>query len=246
MSPRPDDAVAIQRRYYTDTAAKYDSMHAGEGDAQPEILSAVSALLQMVRPRTLLDVGCGTGRGIEYLLSTIPGLSAFGIEPVRALIEQSAEKARIPRGIALQGSGDALPFADASIDVVCSFAILHHVREPNRIVREMLRVARKAVVIADSNRFGQGSWPMRWAKLLLYKMGLWGVVNFAKTGGKGYRITEGDGLAYSYSLYDSFDCLAQGSKRLIVIPAGSGKTRSWMHPLLTSEGVIALAIKTDE
>lgn len=237
------DAVALQREYYTQTAAVYDTMHGGEGDSNPEILYTVSALLEMVKPRTLLDVGCGTGRGIEYLSEKMPSVAAFGIEPVRALIEQSRAKDPARAGTIMQGSGDKLPFADRSVDVVCSFAILHHVREPNAIVREMLRVADKAVLIVDSNRFGQGSRPMRFVKLALYKTGLWPAVNFAKTRGKGYMVTEGDGVAYSYSLYDSFDLLASQSQRVLMLPSESGHTSSWFHPLLTSHGLIAFAIK---
>jgi ubiquinone/menaquinone biosynthesis C-methylase UbiE len=243
MTRPPADPVALQREYYTKTAAVYDDMHAGEGDAHPEVLNNVCALLQVVEPRTLLDVGCGTGRGIYFLREKFPSLSVFGIEPVSALIEQGVQKSRIPLGIAVRGSGYALPFADSSVDVVCSFAILHHVQKPNDVVCEMLRVARKAVLIVDSNRFGQGRWPVRFAKLALYKLNLWPLVNYVKTGGKGYLITEGDGLAYSYSVYDSFDCLARGSSRLVVLAAEPGQPRSWLHPLLTCPGVIALAVK---
>jgi ubiquinone/menaquinone biosynthesis C-methylase UbiE len=243
MTSHTDDPVAIQRHYYTKTAADYDTMHAGEGDADENILQTVSVLLQMVEPCTLLDVGCGTGRGIQYFREKFPLLSAYGVEPVRALLEQAVEKSKVPPGIILQGSGYALPFADASIDVVCSFAILHHVREPNRVVREMMRVAKKAVLIVDSNRFGQGRFPIRAIKLALYKTGLWPAINYIKTRGKGYMITEGDGLAYSYSVYDSFDCLANGAAHLLMLPAEAGLARSWFHPLLTSSGVIAFAIK---
>jgi ubiquinone/menaquinone biosynthesis C-methylase UbiE len=246
MTPPIDEAVALQRRYYTDTAAKYETMHAGEGDASPEIITTVCSLLRMIQPRTLLDVGAGTGRGIGYLREEFPNLVAFGVEPVQALIEQSIAKAGVPAGTILRGSGEALPFADSSVDVVCSFAILHHVREPNRIVNEMLRVARKAVVIVDSNRFGQGSWPMRFVKLALYKLRLWPLVNYLKTGGKGYMITEGDGLAYSYSVYDSFACLSSGSSRLICFSAGPESPKSWFYPLLTSGGLIVAALKGDD
>jgi len=245
MTSPKDQAVAMQRRYYTETAAKYDTMHAGEGDSGPEIVAAVCSLLRMIQPRTLLDVGAGTGRGVSHFRQQFPGISAFGVEPVEALIEQSIAKG-LPRGALLRGSGDALPFPDASFDVVCSFAILHHVHEPNRVVKEMLRVARKAVVIVDSNRFAQGSWPMRFVKLALYKTGLWGLVNYLKTGGKGYLITEGDGLAYSYSVYDSFDCLAEGSSRLLLLSANPQSPKSWFYPLLTSEGILVAALKGDD
>ena len=115
--------------------------------------------------------------------------------------------------------------------------------DANAIVREMLRVARKAVIIIDGNRFGQGGWPVRLLKLGLYRTGLWKIVNYLKTGGKGYLLTEGDGLAYSYSVYDSFDLLADWAEQLIVIPSDPCEANSWFHPLLTASGILACAIK---
>jgi ubiquinone/menaquinone biosynthesis C-methylase UbiE len=202
-------------------------MHAHEGDDDLNNLEFVWALLRTVAAQTVLDVGAGTGRGIRRLLDAIPSLSICGIEPVAALIQQSVHKNGLPQGMILQGSGDALPFEDASFDVVCSFALLHHVPKPDTVVQEMLRVARKAVIIVDSNRFGQGKWPVRVLKLALYKVGLWGFVNFLKTGGKGYMLTEGDGLAYSYNVYDSLDRIAQWADQVILISAELAKSGSW-------------------
>lgn len=242
MRCKSDKAVLIQRQYYTDTASQYEAMHAHEGD-DADTLKLLLALLRMIEPRTVLDVGAGTGRALRYLLDNMPGVSVRGIEPVAALIQQSAQKNGIPENAIIQGAGEALPFEDASFDVVCSFAILHHVPRPDAVIREMLRVARKAVIVINSNRFGQGAWPVRLLKLALYKTGLWGVVNYLKTGGKGYMLTPGDGLAYSYSVYDSFDLLADWASRLIVMPAEDCKATSWFHPLLTSAGVIVCALR---
>ena len=121
--------------------------------------------------------------------------------------------------------------------------MLHHVAEPRAVVAEMMRVARKAVILSDSNRFGQGPMLLRFVKLALWKTGLWGAFNYLRTHGKGYTITEGDGLSYSYSVYDSFDQLARWSDRVILIPAEITKASSWAHPLLTSGSVIVCAIR---
>ena len=143
----------------------------------------------------------------------------------------------------LQAAGEALPFADASFDAVSEFSILHHVADPSAVVKEMLRVARKAVVIVDCNRFGQGSPPARLFKLFLYKIGLWHAFNFVRTRGKRYQISEGDGLSYSYSVYDSYDLVASWADRLLVLPSGTSHSVSWFHPLFTTEGVILVAIR---
>jgi len=176
--------ILIQRQYYTDTATEYDSAHFGEGDDDPVNLRIVLGILRMIEARTVLDVGAGTGRAIRHLTEGIPGLSVRGVEPVAARIAQSLRKG-IAEGTIIQGVGESLPFDDASFDVVCAFSMLHHATDPNAVVREMLRVARRSVIIVDGNRFGQGAWPMRVLKLALYKAGLWKVVDYLKTGGKG-------------------------------------------------------------
>ena len=124
--------------------------------------------------------------------------------------------------------------------------MLHHVPRPDAVVREVLRVARKAVIIVDGNRFGQGSWPVRLLKLGLYKAGLWRLVDYLKTGGKRYILTPGDGVQYSYSAYDSFDLIAEWADQLTVIPTEDYKATSWFHPLLTTSVVIVCALKDRE
>lgn len=243
MEAKPDRATEIQRRYYADTAAKYDSMHAHEGSTDPSITKFVSAIMRMLEVRSILDVGTATGRGMRELKDALPGSFVCGVEPVAALVQQAVQSGGTSNGSIICATGEALPFRDASFDAVCEFSILHHAANPNAVVKEMLRVAKKAVFICDSNRFGQGSPAARLIKLALYKSKLWTAYNYLRTGGKGYRITEGDGLAYSYSVYDSFDLVAHWADRLILIPGTDGKCTSWLHPLLNSAGVLVCAVK---
>jgi SAM-dependent methyltransferase len=243
MMTEPTSAVQIQRKYYEDTASRYDCMHAHEGDSDEVIGNLVQGILRMLDVRSVLDVGAATGRGIRRIKGALPDAFVCGIEPVAGLIQQAQKNGSTPGGPMLRASGEALPFRDASFDAVCEFAMLHHVENPNAIVKEMLRVARKAVFLCDSNRFGQGPLPLRFVKVGLWKCGLWSAYNYLRTGGKGYSITDGDGLAYSYSVYDSLDLLARWADRIILIPAEAGKTATWFHPLLSSSGVLACAIK---
>jgi ubiquinone/menaquinone biosynthesis C-methylase UbiE len=244
MPGKPDPAVEIQRTYYTDTAARYDSMHAQEGCGDPAITKFVSALLLMLGVRSVLDVGTATGRGMRDLQRALPGVFVCGVEPVAALVDQAVQSGNTAGVQIIRAKGDALPFPDASFDAVCEFAVLHHVANPSAVIQEMLRVARKAVFLCDSNRFGQGSSAAKYIKLALYKSRLWGAYNYLRTRGKGYSITEGDGLAYSYSVYDSFGLISRWADRLILIPSNAGeKGTSWFHPLLNSGGVLVCAIK---
>ena len=237
-----DQAVEIQRSYYTETAERYGSMHAHEGSGDPRIREMIVSVLHPLKIRNMLDVGSATGRGLPEFANAFPGTFVCGAEPVAALVQQGIAAGVTKAVSLLQASGDGLPFADASFDVVMEFSTLHHVPDPSAVLKEMLRVAKKAVVIVDANRFGQGSMSARIFKLVLYKLGLWRAFDYLRTGGKYYQISEGDGLFYSYSVFDSFHLLAQWADQLVLF-TGRPSPTSWFHPLLTSPGVVVIAIR---
>jgi ubiquinone/menaquinone biosynthesis C-methylase UbiE len=243
MEPSTAEAVKIQRRYYEATASRYDSMHAHEGATDASMAKFVHGMMRVLAVQSVLDVGTATGLGMRELKAALPEAFVCGVEPVSGLITQALQNGSVHSGPLVRAVGEALPFPDASFDAVCEFAILHHVADPNAIVREMLRVARKAVFVCDSNRFGQGSFPARLGKLTLFKCGLWRTFNYLRTAGKGYKITEGDGLAYSYSVYDSLDLIRRWADRIVLIPSEGTKSASWFQPLLTSSGVVLCGIR---
>ncbi|HKW58089.1 MAG TPA: class I SAM-dependent methyltransferase [Candidatus Acidoferrum sp.] len=243
MPPELSRGERIQRKYYADTAGRYDEMHAHEGVADPLNMQMVQAILRMIDARSVLDVGTATGRGLRALKNAVPSAFVCGIEPVAGLVRQAVREGNADCGPVVLGSGSALPFADASFDAVCEFAVLHHVADPSAVIREMLRVAKRAVLILDSNRFGQGPWLARLAKLALFKTGLWGAYDYVRTRGKHYQITEGDGVAYSYSVYDSFETLSRWADRVILYSDSDKQEGRWAHPLLTCGGVLLCALK---
>jgi hypothetical protein len=85
--------------------------------------------------------------------------------------------------------------------------------------------------------------PARRFKLMLWRLGLWGAFNFAKTRGRGYLMSEDDGLAYSYSVYDSFNQLAGWADQMLAVPTVKVKATTWNHPLLTASHVLLCAMK---
>ncbi len=70
----------------------------------------------------------------------------------------------VPASVLLNGDGMNVQFEDSSFDMVCEFGMLHHVRYPEKVISEMLRVASKAIYISDCNNFGSGSLLSRSAK----------------------------------------------------------------------------------
>ncbi len=113
------------------------------------------------------------------------------------------------------------------------------------MVAEMIRVAKHAIFLSDSNRFGQGRYSARLLKVALYKLGLWPSARFIQTKGKMYTFSEEDGVAYSYSVFDSYDQVAAESTRIWLLPTSPEHTMvgKWSHPLLTSTHVLLCAFK---
>jgi len=200
-------AIERQRAYYAETASKYDEMHLQDPEHEYAI-AQLTGLLNHYRFDSLLDVGAGTGRVMRRAQGIKSSIKVRGVEPVQALREIGHAK-----GIGVDDltDGDAtkLPFADNSWDVVCAFGILHHIPNPNVAIAEMCRVAKHAVFFSDLNNYGCGSFPQRLLAQTLHKLGLWKTFQWVKNGGKMDKYSEGDGVHFSYSLFDSLDVIKQ-------------------------------------
>jgi ubiquinone/menaquinone biosynthesis C-methylase UbiE len=192
-------------------------------------LQLLSAYIRMLDIKSVLDTGCGTGRGMRYLLDNHPGILVVGNDVSQDLMDVAVRRNGIPRGCIIRASSDSLPFDDNHFDAVLELGILHHVPHPETIVNEMVRVARRAVFVSDCNRFGHSLWPLRIVKAVLYRTGLWSMANWINTRGKGYAETPGDGVAYSYSVFDSIPTLARRMNRIVALPTGGDRVIGGMN-----------------
>lgn len=236
----------LQRDFYAATSATYDEKYVTPGDEHFVALAMISALIEGYRYKSVLDVGAGTGRGVKYLLDHHPGIEVRGLEPVPAMIKQAETHNGVPSGCIIEGDGAALPFTDGSFDAVCELGVLHHVPDPNAVVREMARVARRAVFLSDNNRFANGGPLHRAAKYLLFRVGLWSTVYRLATRGRGYHLSlgpEGDGgVVYSYSVYDSLPFLNEWADRVFLVPVVPARA-GWFHPLFGAKNVLLCALR---
>lgn len=228
----------MQRRYYAESSQRYNEMHVDEKGEHEFALALLAATIDHLEVRSILDLGSGTGRALLYLKQKCPGLKVVGLEPVKELREVGYQNG-LSSDELIEGSGLNLPFADGEFDMVCEFGVLHHVRTPGVMVDEMLRVAKKAIFISDSNNFGQGSLLGRSFKQLLNMFGLWQLAYLAKTKGKGYTFSEGDGLAYSYSVFNNYKQIEEKCSRVSLLNTIDGKINFYR----TASHVVVLGIK---
>lgn len=202
----------FHRDYYGRTASLYDTMNVHERDEHSFAVATLIGQLDFFGFRSVLEVGAGTGRLLLQLKAARPDLRVCGVEPVGGLRQVGHQKG-LKESELVEGNGYALPVAAGDYDLVCCFGVLHHVPEPGKVVCEMLRVAGKAVLISDSNNFGQGRPLIRLAKQCLHRAGLWRLATLIQTRGKGYHTSESDGLFYSYSVCDNHEQVRRACAR---------------------------------
>jgi 2-polyprenyl-6-hydroxyphenyl methylase/3-demethylubiquinone-9 3-methyltransferase len=90
--------------------------------------------------RRVLDLGCGGGFMSEALAAR--GARVVGVDPSRGALE-AARRHAAGQGLEidyLAGAGEAIPLADASVDLVVCVDVLEHVADVGRTVGEVARV----------------------------------------------------------------------------------------------------------
>ncbi|WP_431285840.1 class I SAM-dependent methyltransferase [Humitalea sp. 24SJ18S-53] len=76
-------------------------------------------------PRTILDIGCGAGGGLEYAGAAFPRAGLTGVDASAAAIAAARRRLRAARLI--QARGEALPLRDGGFDLVVSVGTMTNV-----------------------------------------------------------------------------------------------------------------------
>lgn len=107
----------------------------------PRVQRIVDALAEQIgQAESLLDVGCGDGTMAHSLAAAVGAQRVEGVDTaVRAAVAIEA----VPY------DGRRLPFASRSFEIVMLSDVLHHAERPDAVLRESLRVARRAVALKD-------------------------------------------------------------------------------------------------
>ena len=105
-------------------------------------MNAIASHVEAASVRTILDLGCGTGRFSEALAAHFDA-QVIAIDPSKKMLEQAQNKRHDPRVRYMLGSGESIPLHSNSIDLIYMSMIFHHFRDPGSAARECRRVLRE-------------------------------------------------------------------------------------------------------
>lgn len=115
-----------------------------------------------LKPRNVLDVGCGEGRFCRMLAAH--GIETMGVDPTPSLIAHAREAD--PQGAYIEAPAEQLPFEDASFDLVVSYLALIDIPDYRAGISEMTRVLKPggALLIASLNGFNTAGAETGWRR----------------------------------------------------------------------------------
>jgi SAM-dependent methyltransferase len=137
-------------------------------DRAAEVLDMVGSCVPFpLSGRRLLELGAGVGA--IQVVAQRKGVDSYGLEPSATgtsaakqfLTERGLDPSRVMRGV-----GEHLPFPSETFDVVCSSQVLEHVRNPELVMEETVRVLKPEGYFVHSfpnyGSFWEGHYGVPW------------------------------------------------------------------------------------
>jgi ubiquinone/menaquinone biosynthesis C-methylase UbiE len=148
----PPDLEGLDSKYnkfYNLFAPFYDLNESYIGKFVAPMYGEILHRVEAVNPKTLLDVGCGTGN-ILMPLAVMSKISLYGLDLSEKMIEIASERLGYKAELKA-GDSESMPWADGSFDAIICNASFHHYPHPKKVLLEMRRLLKKdgILVIGD-------------------------------------------------------------------------------------------------
>ena len=91
-------------------------------------------------PKSIVDVGCGTGRLLRKAREHWPDAQLIGVDPAEGMVEKA--RSLMPSATFYVGMAESLPLPDASVDLAFSTMSYHHWVDQVEGVRDITRILR--------------------------------------------------------------------------------------------------------
>jgi 2-polyprenyl-3-methyl-5-hydroxy-6-metoxy-1,4-benzoquinol methylase len=104
---------------------------------------ALDELVARAAPDSLLDVGCGEGLLVQRVAQRLPAARVVGVDLQESSIQTGWSRHEATNLEYRTMDGGTLPFADGEFDTVSAIELLEHVPDPEAMLAEMSRCARR-------------------------------------------------------------------------------------------------------
>lgn len=132
-----------------------------------EQLELLSSFVGDLKGKSLLEVG--SGWGLFVALARKQAIESYGIEPEEKVYETSLkilESYGLSKDFIKKASGEDISFKDNTFDVIYSTMVLEHVKDPEKVIKESIRVLKKGgylqFVIPNYGSFWEGHYGILW------------------------------------------------------------------------------------
>ena len=130
----------------TDIAAVYDRGRDHGPDVLKLWMNAIADYVKDRQVKTILDLGCGTGRFTAALADYFDA-EVVGVDPSTKMLGQAQAKRHDPRVRYESGPAEAIPLPENSVDLIFISMALHHFADPSAAARECHRVLRRGATL---------------------------------------------------------------------------------------------------
>ena len=110
--------------------------------------NALNMILKCVEGKKVLDLGCGTGRGIKHLYD-FKAAEVFGVDVSEKMLEIAKKKFKTTQFVL--ADSEKLPFEDESFDAVTALFLIVHIGDLRKTFDEAYRVLKKGGIFILSN-----------------------------------------------------------------------------------------------
>jgi ubiquinone/menaquinone biosynthesis C-methylase UbiE len=110
--------------------------------------NALNMILKCVEGKKVLDLGCGTGRGIKHLYD-FKAAEVYGADVSKNMLQIAKKKFKTTNFVL--ADADKLPFEDESFDVVTGLFLIVHIGDLRKTFDEVYRVLKTGGVFILSN-----------------------------------------------------------------------------------------------
>ena len=138
------------KKFFNRAAKSYDRAAILQVEVQNRLLQRLTWIRH--RPETVIDIGCGTGKGIRGLQTAYPRARIFALDIAQDMLLLARSRYRWFSGKRLVAADmERLPFADRSFDLVYSSLALQWCNDLSATLKEFARMSRPGALLLFSS-----------------------------------------------------------------------------------------------